>query len=68
MKWTLLFSSKSGVSLARHLRVVAEELTRSADILDQTGDDMINFYDEINKTISRDYTKCTAKQQANGDS
>ena len=48
---------KTGTGFAQHLRVLAEELTRSADILDNTLDDRIDFFDEVNKKVSTNYVQ-----------
>lgn len=48
--------TNDGHFLARKLKVIAEELNRAADILDSKVDDMIKMYDEVNKTVSTDYT------------
>lgn len=55
-------SRKDGKKLAPYLRVVAEELIRAADILDSKTDDMIDFFDEVNKTIETDYKICNEVQ------
>ncbi len=76
--WFLCFfdslpvNSNDGVHLAKHLRVVAEELCRASDILDGSVNDMITFFDEVNKRIVMDYAGINEKQpstngHANGD-
>ena len=54
--------SNDGPALARHLRVVAEELNRSSDVLDGTVNDAINFYDEVNGRIVNNYVGVNVKQ------
>ena len=44
--------SNDGKALAQHLRVVAEELNRSSDVLDGTVSDAINFFEEVNGRIT----------------
>eukprot|EP00095_Tigriopus_kingsejongensis_P003427 maker-scaffold110_size354795-snap-gene-0.15 protein:Tk03427 transcript:maker-scaffold110_size354795-snap-gene-0.15-mRNA-1 annotation:"hypothetical protein" len=53
--------SNNGHFLARKLRVIAQELVRTADILDSKADDMIKFYDEVNKKVSEDYNSLSHK-------
>ena len=45
---------EDGVKLAPYLRVVAEELTRGADILDSKISDVIDHFDEVNKKFAFD--------------
>ena len=54
--------SNDGHALARHLRVVAEELNRSSDVLDGTVNDAINFFDEVNGRITNNYVGVNVKQ------
>ncbi len=55
------FFREDGKKLAPYLRVVAEELIRSANLLDSLDDDMIDFYDEVNKRLSVCFTTCNGK-------
>ena len=56
------FLSNDGPALAKHLRVVAEELNRSSDVLNGTVNDAINFYDEVNGRIVNNYVGVNVKQ------
>ena len=49
------------------MRVVAEELNRSADVLDGSVSDAINFYDEVNGRITNSYIGVNTKQVKNGE-
>ncbi len=51
---------KDGKKLGQYLRVIAEELNRAADCLEEKVDDMIDFFDEVNRKVCRDYKRCNS--------
>ena len=58
-----IFFSNDGHALAQHLRVVAEELNRSSDVLDGTVNDAINFFDEVNGSITNNKREQTPNEE-----
>jgi hypothetical protein len=56
----------NGAILGEKIRTVADELMRSADLLEEKSDDTINVFDELKDRIEQDYTNLHPTNRVNG--